>query len=319
MGISGTCITYNVVVETSRWCLFAFILISNTLTITTMLRTKQGIGQKGKWYIVSLSLADILLSPAIGIDAVMNRFGVYCPEISEEAVWRKRVIYIGLGILYVQSLGSALLTLVSIAIDRFVAISKPIFYKNHVSPFRIRCVLALEWTYMFSFITAMLVHYGWHTDEIQVLRSYEAMQVMPTWCYTVLKVQVYAIIFGNIVFYATTVRLIKKLDSGSISHKSFERTKRYLKMSGVTLATMLALWAPYIAVNFYVEYYGQKGLPWWLAEYGIQLAYSLMFCNSWVNPFFYCWLNKDYRAAFMAVLGIGKSKVHSEGSMTEQC
>ncbi|ELT93221.1 hypothetical protein CAPTEDRAFT_218548 [Capitella teleta] len=251
MGISGTCITYNVVVETSRWCLFAFILISNTLTISTMLRTKQGIGQKGKWYIVSLSLADILLSPAIGIDAVMNRFGVYCPEISEEAVWRKRVIYIGLGILYVQSLGSALLTLVSIAIDRFVAISKPIFYKNHVSPFRIR--------------------------------------------------------------------LIKKLDSGSISHKSFERTKRYLKMSGVTLATMLALWAPYIAVNFYVEYYGQKGLPWWLAEYGIQLAYSLMFCNSWVNPFFYCWLNKDYRAAFMAVLGIGKSKVHSEGSMTEQC
>ncbi|ELU10051.1 hypothetical protein CAPTEDRAFT_193352 [Capitella teleta] len=318
MGISGICITYNVWIETCRWSLFVLIFLSNALTIVTLLKTKHGIGQKGKWYIISLSVADILISPTVGIDSTLNRFGIYCPERTEEAVWKKRVVYIVLSILYAQSLGCSLLALMSIAIDRLVAVSKPIFYRNNVTPFKIKCLLLGQWIYIFTLTTTFLTYFGWKTDADQVLEAYQTLQVIPTWCYDyIFTPHVYFIILANLAFYAVTLLYLRKLDANRCTNgRKFETTKRYLKMSGVTLTTMLTLWAPYILVNIYVEKQHNR-VPPWINEYGIHLAFTLMFCNSWVNPFLYCWLNKDYREAFSKVLGISKNKVRAMDSTTQ--
>ena len=69
-----------------------------------------------------------------------------------------------------------------------------------------------------------------------------------------------------------------------------------------TLGFLLLLWTPYTLVTNMVDM-NDPANPEWLSSYGIAFAYSTMLCNSWVNPVLYCWLNKDYRKAYMRVLG----------------
>jgi hypothetical protein len=272
MGIHGDCVTYNTTLSAPRWTLCALTFFSNVLTISTLLRTNQRVGSKGELYIVSLSCSDLLLCPAIGADNILTEIGFYCQEdMSEKSIFAKRIAYIVLGILFVQSLGASLLTLVSIAIDRLIAVSKPIFYKQQVTPFRIKCVVVFEWLYMFGFITFIVVFFGLRSSDELLMKGYDALHVIPSSVYEyVLKPHLYSLIALNLIFYGVTLVYIRKLDAKRRQESGdFKRTTRYLKMSGATLLTMLGLWTPYIVAGVYVDQKGIDNIHGWLQEGGL--------------------------------------------------
>ena len=320
--------TFNTISEASRWIVCILTLCSNTLTIVTMLKTKQGIGYKGKLYIISLSLADGLMAPTIALDLAFYHFSITCVAVVEtdvsslsNIVQLKRISYVLLAILYIQCLGCSLFTLVCAAVDRLVAVSKPVWYKNHVTPYRIKCLLFTIWIYSFSLSAVSYFYLGWRVTSESVLDAYMAMYILPNWCFDyVIMPHVYVGIVCDIILSICTFYHIRKLDQTSMSLKSknpshttgpgrneFQRSKRFMRMTMATSGFLLILWTPYSLVMNIVPLTDPAN-PEWLASYVIPLTCSLMFCNSWGNPVLYCWLNKDYRKAYMNVLGFGGRK-----------
>ena len=321
-----TC-SFNVFSETLRWVICLLTLCSNTLTVVTMLKTKQGIGYKGKLYIISLSLADSLMAPSLALTLVFYHFGIICVTVVEtdldslsDIVHKKRISYVLLAILYIQSIGCSLFTLVSAAIDRLVAVSKPLWYKNHVTPFRIKCLLSSIWIYFFALSAVLYLYFGWRVTSDYVLGTYSAMNILPDWCYYyVLFPHVYVAILCNIMLYSLTLYHIRKLDQSSLALKcnnsgstqatstcnsQFQRSRRFMKMTTATLGFLLLLWVPYTLLTNILSV-NDPDNPEWIVSYAISFTYVLMYSTSWVNPVLYCWLNKDYRKAYMRVLGVG--------------
>ena len=323
----ATC-SYNTFSEASRWIVCVLTLCSNTLTIVTMLKTKQGIGYKGKLYIISLSMADALMAPSIALTLLLYHLDIICfTDVERDVsslsaiVQKKRLSFVLLSILYNQSVGCALFTLVSVAVDRLVAVSKPVWYKIHVTPSKIKCLLLVLWIYIFTISAVPVLYFGWKVTPDHVLGAYYSLDILPDWCFNyVILPHVYIPILCNIILYSLTLYYIRRLDENSFALKSknptqttstgnsqFQRSKRFMKMTTATLGFLLLLWAPYTLVTSRVSMTDPAN-PDWLDDYLIPFAYALMYCNSWVNPVLYCWLNKDYRKAYMRVLGVGGGK-----------
>lgn len=307
MGMTATCITYNVFNEFFRWAISVSILISNTLVMITMVKTKSGLGQKGKLYIIALSLADAVNAPAIVLDTVLSRLDFFCASSQDLQVTadRKRLSYAIIGILHTQSLGCSLLTFLAIAIDRLLAIRKPVFYKNHITCFKIKFLLSCIWIYIFGLIVTIYIFFGDKTSNEHVLASFNAVGMLPQWCYVyALYPQIYIALILNILFYTITIvclsKLRRKWNSNSANQK-FKKTKQYVMMTGVALLLMSILWTPYLIVSSTVDAFKPSLSPW-LTDYILQLTHSIMFCNSWINPFLYFSLNEDYREAFKKTL-----------------
>ena len=238
--------------------------------------------------------------------------------------------------MYMQSFSCSMITLVCAAMDRLVAISKPVWYKHQVTPFRIKCLLSATWVYALALSSVFVVYLGLRATSDHILAVYIPVNILPDWCYSyVIMPLVYAAIISNIALYGLTFYHIRKLDQSSLALKSknptqaastdyneFQRSKRFMRMTLASVGFLLSLWVPYSFVSNTVTVNNPDN-PDWLAIYVIPFAYFLAFCNSWVNPVLYCWLNKDYRRAYMRVLGIGGGKrsatVHSSEDNGASC
>ena len=323
-----SCSTYNAFSETCLWIICLLTLCSNTLTIVTMLKTKKGIGYKGKLYITSLSLADALIAPLIAFDLILSHlhiscgpnYGLYHISMSD-TVEKKRLSSALIGFFYIVSIITSLFTLCSIAADRLLAISKPLVYKNYVTAFRIKCLLSAIWAYVFTVPAGTVMYFAWKVTPERVFVSFDVLHMVPDWWYNYfLLPHSYVALVANFILYGCTLYRVRKLDQHNnaikaktilkkldLDDKDFERSKRFLIMAVATLCLLLLLWAPYTLVSTIIDFRNPDN-PRWFTRYLWPLTYSILYCNSWVNPLLFCWLNKDYRKAYMTILRLYKGK-----------
>lgn len=325
------CRTPDTFQTTMRWIICILIAISNLLTIIAVLKSGHKIGQKAKLYILSLSCADLLLSPSIGLIQILYHAKAICLPIGGPYIpplagllQRTRLTLVTVGILFVLAIGSSFFTLFSLAVDRLVAVSKPLYYKNHVSIFKIKCWLAFVWSYNFVLIGTPMIYFSFNVSPSKILNINDGLAILPTWCMSYLIMpHLYFSIIGNILLYGITLIYLKKLDTKMKNLKSdtsdggSERTKRYIRMGCATLGFMLLLWSPYVILKNFINV-TDPSTPRYLIKYIMPMCFIAMYSNSCVNPIIYCWMNKDYRKAYLDALGLGRKSnvITVETSMT---
>ncbi|ELT92577.1 hypothetical protein CAPTEDRAFT_186946 [Capitella teleta] len=308
---------YRCTLTVVNWALAFF---GNTFTILTMLKTKEGIGKKGRAYIISLSCFDLLMSPILTADLTLGYLGGLCqplfPPYTKEVIsWvptlrRNRSI---LGAFYSISLVGSLLVMMTISLDRLLAVSKPLFYKHNITIPRIRILVAGIWVYVGTLGLFIFCYFSQQSTDVQVLSGLYNGSILPPWAYKyVLQAHVYLTIAGTFLSSGLAIHFVKKLDkkpgTGSNSVKSSARTKRVLKMTLATLISLLLLYCPFLLVTSLLD--DKKGTsPQWMYDYLLVSTNFLTQCNSGINPLIYSCFNEDFKNAYKRMLRTGRNRV----------
>lgn len=194
---------------------------------------------------------------------------------------------------YFISVQASVLTLVGLTSDRYLAITKPLWYRATVSPGNATLISCLVWTCAVGFSLVYL----------QVGFSLYSFIFANT-----------AVAFAIIVLVFTYVRILKairarvdeviSLDAGTPEKDKQKRealwekklTKTYLLM----LVCFLACYVP-SCILIYTQHFCSLcscDVIHWLRD----LQFNLVLLSSAINPFIYAWRLANFRRAFIALL-----------------
>ena len=138
--------------EALAWLICILAFFSNSLTIVTMVKQKRMVGQKARIYIVALAVSDLLMTPTLLLELILSRTGhLFMPiftQVDSKIVKYERVVNIILSMMYLEGLVTNLFTLLAVAVDRLVALVKPLKYRTWFTDFRIKLMLVAVWIYV---------------------------------------------------------------------------------------------------------------------------------------------------------------------------
>ncbi|ELT93084.1 hypothetical protein CAPTEDRAFT_185145 [Capitella teleta] len=305
-----TCVSYTRGMHVVGSCMCAMIATSNLLTIVTLMKVKRKVGSKNRLYVISVACADLLMTPGFGLELVLSQMGFLCDDRHAPVdidIRSKRFILVVMFICRFLSLNVSLFTILLIGIDRMLAVSKPIWYKTHVSCFRIKILLSVNWVIGVTFAVGVMTFYAVHIPDDFVLKVYNFTTTLPPFIYNYFVLtQVYLIaIPGILVTYLITYVKIKqqfaKRSADTANNQDLDRIRRFYRMMLITLGTLALLYAPFM-IAFKMFGVGHPGKPAWVFTYVGQPVALILMSNSWINPILYACFNQDYRKAYLKIL-----------------
>ncbi|ELU10209.1 hypothetical protein CAPTEDRAFT_215307 [Capitella teleta] len=320
------------------WVICVLALFSNLLTILTLVKTRHGIGQKARLYILNLSVADILMAPTLIIELTLSKTGyMYQPlfDLDDAALTeiynRERISNILVSFLYYCPMCASLMTLFAVAVDRMLAVGRPMQYRTHVTKFRIKLGLCGIWLYTTFTGAWLFIYSGFQVTKEQMVASFNPIDFLPPAINDYfLMPNMFIAIIGNGTAYVIAFRLFKRtgrvqavdLATGShgaeVANRNLQRNRRFFRMVVATVGTQITLWAPF-GITYMIAPLNQRDSPSYLYDYVQPFVYTMTISNSWVNPLLYTALNKDYRTAYSTILRglagkVNAAAVDSSGS-----
>jgi hypothetical protein len=216
---------------------------------------------------------------------------------------------------------TSLFTLLSAGVDRLLAISRPLFYRTHVTPERIKMLLGSLWGYSFFSGAWLFVYTGFKVTPEEMVATFTTIDFLPDEInnYAMMPHMFIAVI-GNAIAYWLTYRQLRRAGRAVHGHQcsrnkqtSFKRNKRFLRMAVVTIGVQLFLWLPYSLMYIFAPI-NRPDTPKFLTDYLQPFVYTVTISTSWVNALVYYGLNKDYRAAYHNALRrlMKRSSIHPE-------
>lgn len=315
--------------EVSAACICFLVLISNSLTIFTMKKAKRNISEKIRTYIISLSMSDIIVALALGLELLFSRlkmlyqpiFPPYNSDILKLASIQ-RVTNTLISTLYFQCFSTSLLTLLVIALDRTFAIMKPLIYKNYVTYPRVRIMLACIWMYVSSMGCSFFIYFGLTASDQRMLETYNPTDYLPMWASeTFMMPHMYIAVGGILISYSVAYFKIcrlprNKLAAGSkiMKDKNITQSRRIFRMLFVTVSVMVILWLPF-GITYKLTKVNTPETPLYISDYVQPFIYSMTCCNCWVNPILYAYFNKDFRQAYYQVFAFWWKKVNKNAQV----
>ena len=188
-------------------------------------------------------------------------------------------------ILTCSACGISLCTMTAIAVDRFLALHYHLRYSTMVTSFRIKTFLTAQWLTNFIFSGTV---YFW---SLRILFLYIAIFVCLC---LIITVFCYARIFKIVRHQQEKIQCQHQavnLPQGSTISNLLQLKKSAINSFLFFLVMVLF----YIPVSTYLSLYVSNDA----SQSGWNVATTLVFINSSVNPFLYCWRMGDLRAAVM--------------------
>ncbi|XP_076367817.1 D(1)-like dopamine receptor [Tachypleus tridentatus] len=307
--ILGTCVCV---------LLIAMTLVGNVLVITVVIRYRR-LRSVTNLLLASLASADITVAVF-----VMPLLVIY----DLERQWRFGAIACHLWISCdVMCCTASILHLCVIALDRFLAITRPLRYQIFVSKKRIFGAVVGIWicSGAISFIPIFL---GWYTDgdgktsifqdssecSLEVNRIYAIVSSMTSF-YLPLPVMFY-VYFRILLIAERQAREIKHLEvslqtADQQVKRSLRRRSRQLitdtkaiRTLGIVMGVFCVCWLPFFLMYVILAYCEQCYLSY---EWRSAITW-LGYLNSSFNPCIYVFLNKEFKEAFSRVLGCNYRK-----------
>jgi len=300
-----------------------FTLIGNGLVVIAVASTRRLRSSVTNYFIVSLAVADLTVAVLVMPYAVLYElygrwtFGwVFC------------YFWISCD---VTCCTASILHLCVISVDRYIAVTEPLSYRSRMTRHRALMAVVGVWTCS-SAISFVPVYAGWFvegsfgSDGEQHMRLYEDG---PT-CGLFVN-RVYAVISSTTSFYLPLVvmlvvyakiyrvarRQVAEIHELERSLRASQRapTGRFQRRSRrvvsdtkavKTLGTLMGLfcvsWLPFF-VLYVVKPFCAAACT---VPYEVEAAVTwLGYCNSFINPCVYAFLNRDFRSAFGRILRCG--------------
>ena len=291
-------------------CIAILALSGNLLVVFLFIRNRGWLKKAHSILILMLAITDILTAICVlCVPLFIHESDVY--TVSENEFLRELYCRVVWSHYIVFSLGvTSVYLCLSLAIERWLAINKPLFYKQHMNSKRtIRLLVVIPWISGFGFESSAIVR----TTGVILPDGTTSCQWNPDTSEWATRVAIAVVSFcgmilipGILVLLAYVHILIKikgTLKRDSVRHQNFQKRsdrtdfKRVTLMAGLASLALLICWLPgqfyfMLSQMGYVEVHVMPHR--WLNV----LALS---SSGW-NPIIYCFSNPQYREGFKSEL-----------------
>ncbi|CAH1796121.1 unnamed protein product [Owenia fusiformis] len=268
------------------------ICVGNGLTIFIILKYTE-LQRDTSFLMMSLAVADLIVG-------LVTSF-----SIADYYVWGNFPTCLARYVLFTLCSQASVITLVCIAIDRFVAVSYPLHYTTTITRMRLCIMITVTWS--ISVLTSIILVW-WH-KPLQELECY-FYKIVPMYFLsgvaggffivaTATIVGLYAAIFAQAQKQANKIRMLEVTMNPGGKPVDNRANIKSAKVLGIIVGIYLFCWAPLFIVGFC-----NTPLPNQTETVGVLFTVSglLASLNSVVNPFIYGWKNKQFRKAYKKVL-----------------
>ncbi|KAK2163106.1 hypothetical protein LSH36_85g00030 [Paralvinella palmiformis] len=274
--------------------LACFIIFGNSTTIYAVIRTKELRKMPTNIYVISLAVTDTL----VGVFIICLQ-SVQASTTNEVII--RNSIYWARAPYYTTVIASTC-TLLAIAIDRYIAIVHPLFYKRRMTPKRAILVSVAIWIAELAIAGGTSCYYGSVVPIGRILAG-NLVDLLPADVYLgIVLSQICLPVIGNVIVYAAIFISIykrKRVFQNTDNTKPDKRAAAVTKMMMLILGYLIFAWLPYFCI---APLYGYDDIkPLWYI-YLSHLSIILLYTNSAVNPIIYSWMNRDFRKAYKRIL-----------------
>lgn len=274
-----------------------FILVGNAFVIISLIKFKFRFRNVTNLFIGSLSVADCL----VAVLSLPLYVAFYFQ--GEELVTIKYLCLCKYSSV-VCSMSASITNLVAIAVDRYIAIIYPLKYPSTMTRKRALVIIGFLWVYnLCLFVFPFVVNnYEAGTNECDLFNVLPRLYYMSCTFGAVFLCLALALVM-YIRIFVVTQRHRKRLKIYNESRKSTVNRKlktevKSAKTMAVTLFLFFIFWIPFMAVGPLTYLNLEKNLIYSIKSIAIFIAN----CNSGINPIIYCWMRKDFNAAFKAII-----------------
>lgn len=263
-------------------------------------------------FIVSLSLADLLVGTVVMIPAMLNEiYGrwILAPEFCS--------IWVSFDVMLTSA---SILNVSLISLDRYLVIMRPLRYKSLMSTTKALVLLSVIWfiAIMASFLP---IENGWHYTEVASLQNLTANSDTPQCVFVVslpfaATVSSVTILLPILISFTLYYRISKEanrqfcllrmlatpgnvlLGMQKVSSKTVREpfTRKATVTLGIIVGAYVFTWAPFLTANI-VEVFC-RCVPPKVFKVFVWLGY----CNSLVNPIIYPLFMRDFRKVYFGFL-----------------
>ena len=220
----------------------------------------------------------------------------------------------------------SLLTLLAIAIERFVAVHCPFSYHRIFTNRNTGFIVAFVWLYTWILLPVLLFSTNhWYPElgdcNFTDISSEAYIAVM---CAHLLVVFVItALLHGTVAYTAWKHRCQIRIQARLINaHTRVQQDAKIARMLALVLGIFYLCWLPYFLTLPFALWGMEEKDPFWFHVWE-QFSGMVLASNSFLNPIVYAWKDKEFRQGFMKVLhrqqnsGYDSVLVESETSTKE--
>ncbi|KXJ24549.1 octopamine receptor [Exaiptasia diaphana] len=195
-----------------------------------------------------------------------------------------------------------------VSLDRYLAINKPLRYREMVT--RSRANKAISSVWIMSLVISGISFIQYHsTTAIYVWAIFVFIAIL---CVPLLTmIFAYACIYSAAVEQLSKMKynehnvtstdpLNRKRNAVSDRRKRFYKELCITKTLAITISMFIIAWAPYLIIAMVETFHPSKQAQ--IPEFFSHLIHYLPFINSFVNPWIYAGINKDFRKALKKLM-----------------
>lgn len=282
-------------------------IIGNLMVLLALFKYSKLRRSQSNLYILSLTIADFL----VGVLLIPFETAMNIQQLQRNRSENDIGFCVMHRFLVAFTLGSSLASMLMISVDRYIAIIKPFFYAEKVTPRVIKLSIAVTWSVMLILCSPIFTSVMTEPHHPTRHCGFPCPSGLRTQgrVYTLIVYAILMLIFiGNIVLYSWVaktalkqhMRIVKEMSKSNVQYRYRKGELKNTKIMVIMFGVFIMFWLPYmIVLTLYVSGVCPKDKR---CPDMRDTALALGILNSGLNCYVYAWQKKDFKLAIKQIL-----------------
>ncbi|EDO35278.1 predicted protein, partial [Nematostella vectensis] len=265
--------------------LFIMIMsLSGNILVILAFKTYRKLRTKTNYFVVSLAIADILVSlfsmPIWAAYLLTGPNWIFSETL--QRIWTGVDILCGV---------ASIINLAAISIERCICITHPLTYHTTMTSRRAINIIVINWIFAFIMSTVKIIWYTLERPYYELIISISCFFIpLFIMCFS------YHLIFKAARYQARQIALVVK---GGVRNFFLSTEVRAAKTLAVVMGTFIVSWGPFFIINLVWGFCGEDNC---IPPTTVMVVKWMHYSNSFYNPIVYACMNKEFRGAFANIL-----------------